>query len=102
MLLVCASCSRVLEYVGERPSFCGFCGHALAAAGPVPEENALRTGGRFVRADSRAEASVTVEQEAATVPPKSTSDAETVPPLEALPPTGHVENMRDEGEETID
>jgi uncharacterized RDD family membrane protein YckC len=30
MQLVCGKCSRVLEYTGERPSFCSFCGSSLA------------------------------------------------------------------------
>jgi uncharacterized RDD family membrane protein YckC len=32
MQVVCAKCSRVLEYSGECPSFCGYCGQALADA----------------------------------------------------------------------
>jgi uncharacterized RDD family membrane protein YckC len=30
MQLDCPQCHRVLEYSGERPSFCAYCGHALA------------------------------------------------------------------------
>lgn len=30
MQVVCGKCSRVLEYAGDRPSFCSFCGSALA------------------------------------------------------------------------
>src|SRR5437868_8635852 len=33
MQVLCAHCSRPLEYSGERPSFCGFCGQ------PIPKEN---------------------------------------------------------------
>src|SRR5438067_698815 len=28
----CARCSRVLEYSGDRPSFCGYCGQSLETA----------------------------------------------------------------------
>jgi eukaryotic-like serine/threonine-protein kinase len=30
MQVVCGKCSRVLEYAGDRPSFCSYCGSALA------------------------------------------------------------------------
>jgi len=30
MQVVCGKCSRTLEYAGDRPSFCSFCGSALA------------------------------------------------------------------------
>src|SRR4051812_35452741 len=30
----CARCSRVLEYAGDRPTFCGYCGQSLEAARP--------------------------------------------------------------------
>jgi hypothetical protein len=29
MMLQCPSCHRDLEFSGDRPSFCAFCGHAL-------------------------------------------------------------------------
>ncbi len=31
MQLQCSQCSRLLEFSGERPSFCAYCGHALAS-----------------------------------------------------------------------
>ncbi len=34
MQVVCAKCSHVLEYSGQRPSFCAYCGQAL---GPAPK-----------------------------------------------------------------
>ncbi len=36
MELRCPECTRILSFTGERPSFCGFCGHALepTAGGP--------------------------------------------------------------------
>jgi eukaryotic-like serine/threonine-protein kinase len=37
MQLTCARCNHVLEYAGERPLFCGFCGQ------PLPRETAERT-----------------------------------------------------------
>src|SRR5579864_8946377 len=30
MQVVCSKCSKVLEYSGDCPSFCAYCGHALA------------------------------------------------------------------------
>src|SRR5262249_5214291 len=30
MQLPCTNCSRVLEFVGDRPSFCAYCGHPLS------------------------------------------------------------------------
>ena len=36
----CSKCSRVLEYGGDRPLFCAYCGQSLAT--PSPEET---TGG---------------------------------------------------------
>jgi hypothetical protein len=33
MKLVCHRCERVLEYVGERPSFCAYCGSSLPQSG---------------------------------------------------------------------
>src|SRR5688572_24961979 len=57
MQVVCGKCSRTLEYAGERPSFCSFCGSALAdtvanaptgldqnAATVLPERNGSRLG----------------------------------------------------------
>src|SRR5688572_21084436 len=57
MQVVCGKCSRTLEYAGERPSFCSFCGSALAetiansptgvdqnAATLLPEANGKRLG----------------------------------------------------------
>jgi hypothetical protein len=35
MQVVCAKCSRVLSFSGERPSFCGYCGQPLGSTGPV-------------------------------------------------------------------
>jgi hypothetical protein len=34
MLLTCPHCSRSIEYSGEAPRFCGYCGQALSASGP--------------------------------------------------------------------
>ena len=31
MQVVCSRCSHTLEYSGERPSFCAYCGHGLTA-----------------------------------------------------------------------
>ena len=38
MQLVCTKCNRTLDYSGDRPSFCAYCGQALAAdkATPAP------------------------------------------------------------------
>jgi uncharacterized RDD family membrane protein YckC len=36
MQVICAKCSRVLDYSGERPSFCAYCGQALPAAQHTP------------------------------------------------------------------
>src|SRR4051794_33512590 len=46
MQLACPSCARTLEFSGERPRFCGFCGRSLApttpaAETPVTEERTL-------------------------------------------------------------
>jgi hypothetical protein len=35
MSLTCPRCGRVLEYTGEPPSFCAYCGHRLALASTV-------------------------------------------------------------------
>src|SRR5262245_4365438 len=32
MNLACPHCQRVLEFSGEAPVFCGYCGHSLAGA----------------------------------------------------------------------
>jgi hypothetical protein len=37
MQLACPSCARTLEFSGERPRFCGFCGKSLAPAPPAAE-----------------------------------------------------------------
>src|SRR5437899_2882296 len=34
MQLTCPHCKRVLEFSGEQPAFCGFCGKPLAEARP--------------------------------------------------------------------
>jgi hypothetical protein len=36
MQVICERCSRVLEYSGDRPSFCAYCGQALDAAARTP------------------------------------------------------------------
>src|SRR4051794_13996579 len=33
MALICPKCSRSLDFSGERPSFCAYCGHPLSSAG---------------------------------------------------------------------
>jgi serine/threonine protein kinase len=33
MQVTCAQCGRVLDYAGERPLFCGFCGQPLLTDG---------------------------------------------------------------------
>src|SRR5262249_38526494 len=37
MQLACPSCTRTLEFSGERPRFCGFCGKSLAPTTPAAE-----------------------------------------------------------------
>src|SRR5882724_8014487 len=34
MQLACPSCTKSLEFSGERPRFCGFCGKALGTPAP--------------------------------------------------------------------
>lgn len=36
MQLLCPQCSRAIEYSGDRPSFCGYCGNRLAPAELTP------------------------------------------------------------------
>jgi hypothetical protein len=40
MQLVCPSCARSLDYAGERPRFCAFCGHSLSTVAILPAEPA--------------------------------------------------------------
>src|SRR6516225_1953456 len=61
MQLTCPRCSRVLDFDGERPSFCAYCGQHLS--------------------DKAAPATVDFEAEAATLPPaaRASAPAEPVP-----------------------
>jgi hypothetical protein len=65
MQLACPACGRTLEYSGDRPSFCAYCGRALAS--PPPDE-------------------------AATVPPRADAEAATLAPHATTPdPAGNAE-----------
>src|SRR5215469_1250117 len=48
MQLICPRCHRALEFSGDRPSFCGYCGSALADTKPLtpvdPEAPTLAPG----------------------------------------------------------
>ncbi len=48
----CPRCRRVLEYSGERPSFCAYCGSPLSGADQAVVSHALPRGGDRSRADT--------------------------------------------------
>src|SRR4051794_31124432 len=46
---VCSHCSHILEYGGEPPRFCGYCGHRLAPGATIvhhPTSQTLEYGAR--------------------------------------------------------
>src|SRR5687767_4478471 len=43
MQITCPKCSRALEYASERPSFCAYCGHRLAAPTDATAAETLAT-----------------------------------------------------------
>jgi hypothetical protein len=45
MQLLCTNCSRVLEFAGERPSFCAYCGQPLAEANPLHADLTVKFNG---------------------------------------------------------
>ncbi len=87
MQLLCPQCSRVIEYSGERPSFCGYCGNRLAQAGITAPPEAHEPGKKHSTADFLANTAATLppsaipavpEDQAATDAP-SGDDAEPLP-----------------------
>src|SRR5438128_4981265 len=72
MQLACPACGHTLEYSGARPSFCAYCGRALAANRP-PSTASYHP------------------DEAATVPPRADPEAATFAPASTASDLGSAE-----------
>jgi hypothetical protein len=53
MNLACSHCRRVIEFTGDAPVFCGYCGQRLAGAVEVVTEDAEPTAKSFAEAVNR-------------------------------------------------
>src|SRR5260370_12670096 len=78
MRLACPSCTKTLEFSGERPRFCGFCGQSLGT--PAPDD---------VQSSEQATAPPDLALGEKTAPPANEADtvAASAPALGALGPS---------------